>query len=117
MKQLRLFQDPWPKETLRKLTLLLSSKILANNWPEVKVQWQPNDEITVIQDKTPVQGFKRATIKVKNNPKIITIIEANPKKVIDAKHKVMVYVEDKETGHRRVGQVRWQNNKTKLIWF
>lgn len=63
---------------------------------------------------TTVQQFKQARLALPEG--VITIIEANPAKVVHAESKVMVYFES-ENGQKRVGQVRKRGENSELVWF
>ncbi|AOQ24667.1 hypothetical protein MTAT_20120 [Moorella thermoacetica] len=99
------------REQARQLVLELAGKILNQDaWPAIPTRWRYATGVEVKQDVTG-QGFKRAVIKGLL-PGMISIIQSNPRKVRDAKNKVMVYYDG--DGERRVGQVRRGEG---LVWF
>jgi hypothetical protein len=114
------------KETLRSTVIELAEKILAKeSWPFFPKK-EVRGELTIIRDRTPGKKFRRAIVKIKDDQHMVTLIESNPWKVINAKNKVMVYWEKISDGRggaggappaKRVGQVRRYKNRLELVWF
>lgn len=59
------------------------------------------------------RGFMRA--RKRCSSRIVTLLESNPEKVVDAKNKVMIYIEG--DGEKRVGQVRRKGETYWVHWF
>lgn len=88
--------------------ITVGKAIFARNWnlvpEELREEWR--------MDFT-TRGFMRAQ-KVCGK-KLVTLLESNPRKVIDAKNKVMIYIEG--DGEKRVGQVKRKGETYWVHWF
>lgn len=97
---------------MREVVISLAREMLEGDWNKETVSV---NGVRIQKDYTPQQGFRRARLQAKEVRGLTTLIQANPKKVRDARNKVMVYFE--RTGYKRVGQVRRKGGEYELVWF
>lgn len=117
---LSVLKDTVDVAVLEQLIVKLAARIKSPKaWPEQPVRCVMAG-FRVYADLTPEKGLRRVIVTTPQAPALrVTLVDANPKKVVMASRKVMVYLKEGTTPER-VGQVRFtgpQAPRPILVWF
>lgn len=120
---LSVLKDTVDVAVLEQLIVKLAARIKSPKaWPEKPVRCVMAG-FRVYADLTPEKGLRRVVV---THPKAsalrVTLVDANPNKVVLARRKVMVYLKE-GVNPERVGQVRFASldgalvSRPRLVWF